>query len=186
MNRSFSVILHDYESNTTTTIENFTIYENAMFFIEEFIDNFIINLQGDKIYQYLFENPPFGTIFKDGFFVLKYQDHFNKFSVCRRFREIGWVANYQWDETKFDIFITTNQCKYKKLKTQTSVKQNCKIRDFKNANEFCLQSEFSKCLKCVDKDFQGKTTIKPTAELPAENKDECTILDLPQMRKTCL
>lgn len=124
----YQVILHNYVphkytseySNNTKTLISFNNITNAQFFVEEFISDYIVNLQGDKKFYYIFKNPPLGNSFKEGCFVKVYKKIFLKYSVYKRHRYIGYIMNSQQDIKHFDIMISINKeyCEVEKDKEQ--------------------------------------------------------------------
>jgi hypothetical protein len=139
-----SVILHDYKSNSTKTLREFTDLINASLFVEEFISDYIINLQGDTPYNYLFYPPVLGTTFKDGFYCLMYKNHYNRFTICRRTRYIGWITNSQVDDTHFEIFISS-------CKSDTKIQfYNGKFETLDLNN----RRKFNECLCQIDETFK--------------------------------
>lgn len=147
----YSVILHNYKKNELTcmnnnftqTLADFSTIENALFYVEEFISEYIENLQGDKQFDYLFEAPQLGTGFKDGFYCIIYRNHLNRYTIYRRTRSIGWVMNSQEDVAHFEIFISC------------SISKNQLITD-RNSTLFRYKNYFNKCLKEIDQDYVEK------------------------------
>lgn len=113
----YQIILHNYVthkytseySNNTKTLISFNNIANAQNFVEEFISDYIVNLQGDKKFSYIFKNPPLGNSFKEGCFVKLYKQNYLKYSVYKRHRYIGYIMNSQDDVKHFDIMISMNK-----------------------------------------------------------------------------
>lgn len=102
----YSIILHDYLTNTTVTLENFNTLENALLYSEEYISDYVKELQGNSNIRYLFDSPSFGNVFKEGCYCKIYKDHFLKFTLINRKREVGYIYNTQEDIKHFDLFIS--------------------------------------------------------------------------------
>lgn len=169
----YSIIIHNYIphiltseiKNFTQTIKQFNRIENALLFVEEFIDTYIQSLQGDLKYSYLFENPPSGNTFKEGCFVKLYKNHCNKFSVYKRTRYVGYLMNSQEDICHFDIHISKNkhidnldQC----ISQDTLVSHNTEFNksNWTDTSFMTLLSQhkqlFSKCLSKIDENYDKK------------------------------
>ena len=154
------VILHNYEKNELTslvenftqTLASFTDLENALFFVEEFVNDYIESLQGDRKFEYLFEPPVFGTTFKEGFYVIKYKEFQNRLKIYRRSRYIGWVMNSQEDIPHFEIFVSSTFPKnVKSISTKKYNVDPCEVERYKM---YKMKKHFNLCLKSIDKEFK--------------------------------
>ena len=164
----YSVILHNYKEseltcmikNYTLTMKNFNSLSNALFYVEEFISDYIEKFQGDVDFKYVFEKPEMNNNFKEGFFVIKFKSHSNRFKIYRRFRYIGWLTNSQVDIPQFEIFIS--------IVNPTGTKQEL----IQHNINFDKKTEFKECLKCIDKEYKSKIDKIDTVHKKIDVKEQ--------------
>jgi hypothetical protein len=88
----------------------------------------------------MFCPPEFGTGFKYGFYVLKYKNHLDKFTIFRRHRYPGYFYTSQDDICHFDIIIAKGQ-------------NDKSIKKIEKNDKFCCMILMNKCLQEIDENF---------------------------------
>jgi len=91
-----------FPSECGNLIESFSLKENAYFKIEEIIQDYIKSNQGEN--KYIFTNNfPGKYEHKYGYFVMRYKDSIDKYTIYERKRTVGTFLNTYEDIKHFDI-----------------------------------------------------------------------------------
>jgi len=92
----------NFPSEYGELVKSFTLKDNALFYIEEFIVDYIKENQGELKFDFYSEHPSANEL-KYGFYVIYYKDSVFKYTVYERKRIVGYLINTYQNIKHFDI-----------------------------------------------------------------------------------